>query len=221
LHAATGVGDLTGIMIVWVIEVISRLGYVGLVVLIALETVFPPIPSEVILPLAGFLTGQGRLSYVGAVAAATLGSLLGGMAFYMLGQAVGEYRLRQFFKRFGRWILLNEQDVDAAHAWFEQYGALAVLLGRLVPGVRSYVSIPAGLARMSVLRFVLLTALGSAIWNGVLIGLGWWVGDRWEQVGHYVESLGQLVPLVIVPLLVYFGWRRIRGRLAATEDSAH
>jgi membrane protein DedA with SNARE-associated domain len=196
----------------WTLEVLLVLGYAGLAGLVALETIFPPIPSELILPLAGFLTGQGRLAFAGAVAAATLGSVVGALSFYAVGRALGEARLRSLVRRYGHGLLLDERDLDRAQGWFVRHGPWAVVVGRLIPGVRSYVSIPAGFARMPLLPFTALTALGSGVWNGLLIGLGWLLGDRWQEVGQYVRPFSSAVTILLVALLAWFVWRRLASR---------
>jgi membrane protein DedA with SNARE-associated domain len=209
------VTEPAGDVLTWAINVMLALGYVGLALLVALETIVPPIPSEVILPLAGFLAGQGHFSVVGLIAAATVGSLIGALAFYALGRALGERRVRRLLQRFGRWILLDEHDLETAHDWFKRRGAWAVLVGRLVPAVRSYVSLPAGLARMPLVVFVLLTAAGSGAWNALLIAAGWVLGERWNDVGGYVQPLGRAVPFVVLGLVIWFVWGRIRARRAS------
>ena len=133
----------------WVISVIETLGYLGLTVLVALENVFPPIPSELILPLAGFLTGQDRLSFPLVLVATTLGSLLGALLLYGIGMAAGQRGIRRLFERYGHWALLTSEDLTRAENWFDRYGPVAVFIGRLVPVVRSLVSIPAGYRRIT------------------------------------------------------------------------
>lgn len=198
----------------WVTGVIESLGYVGIASLIALENVFPPIPSELILPLTGFLAGQGRFWLPAAVQAATVGSVVGALILYGVARWLGEQRLRWLVGRFGKFLLLKEGDIDRASAWFSRHGGKAVLIGRLVPVVRSLVSIPAGFAPMPLSRFVLYTAVGSALWNGALIGLGWVLGDRWEQVQRY----GQLLEYaVLAALVVGTGWFIWRRRTSRTE----
>lgn len=200
-------GDLAG----WVTDVIEALGYAGVAVLVALENVFPPIPSEVILPLSGFLAGQGRFSLPAVVLAATVGSVAGALILYAVGHYFGEARVRRLIRRYGRWLTVSERDLDRAEAWFERYGPAVVFFGRLVPIVRSIVSIPAGIGRMALGRFVLYTALGSALWNAALIGAGWLLGDNWEAAGPYVEVLQYLVILLVVAAVAWFFARRLLG----------
>jgi membrane protein DedA with SNARE-associated domain len=201
-----------GDILTWAMGVMLALGYVGVALLVALETIVPPIPSEVILPLAGFLAAQGHFSAGGLVLAATAGSLGGALAFYALGSALGERRALHLLQRYGRWILLDEHDLETAHDWFKRRGAWAVLVGRLVPAVRSYVSLPAGLARMPLVGFVVLTAAGSGAWNAILIGAGWLLGERWQDVGGYVQPLGRAVPIVVLGLVIWFAYGRMRAK---------
>ncbi|MBA2346693.1 MAG: DedA family protein, partial [Solirubrobacterales bacterium] len=150
-------------------NVVDTAGYPGLAGLILVENVLPPIPSEIILPLAGVAVGRGQFTFTLAVLAATLGSVLGALIIYGLARVGG----RPLLLRYGRLLRLSERDLDRADGWFDRHGAGIVVGGRLIPGVRSLVSVPAGLSEMPVLRFVALTALGSAVWNSALIGAGW------------------------------------------------
>ena len=196
----------------WVTNVVYSLGYVGIGALTAVEDVFPPIPSELILPLAGFLAGQGRFAFPAVILAATIGSVTGALILYALGRRVGDEKLRQFVKRYGRWLLVDESDLDRAQRWFEQHGRTAILIGRLVPGVRSFISIPAGIEKMSLLWFVVFTALGSGIWNTVLAALGWWLGSQWEQVRQYAQVLEYGALALLVGALAWFVWRRVKSK---------
>jgi len=196
----------------WVTNVIEALGYPGLTVLVALENVFPPIPSEVILPLAGFLTGQGRFSYPLVLIATTLGSLVGALVLYGIGMAAGQQRIRRLVERYGHWALLTPDDLTRSEVWFDRYGPIAVFTGRLAPVIRSLVSIPAGYRRMPLGQFLMLTAFGSALWNGALVGLGWALGENWNAIERYVGWLQYLVIAVVAILVVRFVWKRLRAR---------
>jgi membrane protein DedA with SNARE-associated domain len=199
----------------WVTGVIEALGYPGLTILVALESVFPPIPSEVILPLAGFLTGQGRFSFLLVMIATTLGSLIGALLLYGLGAAVGPRRVWRLVETYGKWALLTTDDLRRAEEWFDRYGTIAVFTGRLVPIVRSLVSIPAGYRRMPLGQFVLLTVAGSAFWNGVLVSLGWVFGENWHAIEQYVEVFQYIVIAVAAILVLRFLWVRVRTRRTA------
>jgi membrane protein DedA with SNARE-associated domain len=199
----------------WVTSVIEALGYPGLTALVALESVFPPIPSEIILPLAGFLTGQGRFSFVMVMIATTLGSLLGALLLYGIGAAIGPRRVRWLVENYGRWALLTPDDLTRAESWFDRYGPIAVFTGRLVPIVRSLVSIPAGYRRMPLPHFVLLTATGSALWNGALVALGWIFGENWHVIERFVGWLQYIVIAVAALLVLRFVLVRLRARRTA------
>jgi membrane protein DedA with SNARE-associated domain len=196
----------------WVTSVIETLGYPGLTVLVALENIFPPIPSELILPLAGFLTGQNRFSFPLVLVATTLGSLLGALLLYGIGMAAGQRGVRRLFERYGHLALLTPDDLARAERWFDRYGPVAVFVGRLIPVVRSLVSIPAGYRRMPIGQFLLLTGFGSVLWNGALVTLGWILGENWHQVEDYVGWLQYLVVAALVFLILRFVWKR-RGRV--------
>jgi membrane protein DedA with SNARE-associated domain len=199
----------------FVTNVIETIGYPGLTILVALENVFPPIPSEVILPLAGFMTGQGRFSFALVILATTLGSVLGALVLYGIGAAIGKRRIEALVTRYGHWALLTPEDLTKAEQWFERYGPIAVFVGRLVPIVRSLVSIPAGYQRMPLLQFIALTFFGSMLWNGALVTLGWIFGDNWHTIEDYVGWLQYAVIAVVAILVVKFVWQRLRARRLA------
>jgi membrane protein DedA with SNARE-associated domain len=199
----------------WVTGVIEALGYAGLTILVALENVFPPIPSEVILPLAGFLTGQGRFSFPLVLIATTLGSLAGALLLYGIGAAAGQQRVQRLVARYGHLALLSPDDLTRAENWFDRHGPIAVLTGRLVPIVRSLVSIPAGYRRMPLGQFLLLTGIGSTLWNGTLVALGWVLGENWHAIEQFVGWLQYLVLAVAAFLVIRFVWVRLRARGAS------
>lgn len=192
----------------WVVDAVELLGPVGVGLLVALETVFPPIPSEVVLPVSGFLAGQGRMSVVLAVVGATAGSLAGALVLYWVAAAIGMRRLHVVVDKVP---LVEHEDLDAAERWFERHGAVAVLTGRVIPVVRSLVSIPAGVARMRMVVFLGFTALGSGVYNSALIGLGYALGDRWTDVGRWSDVINAVIIGVIVLLLGTAVVRRLRS----------
>lgn len=171
-------GGLTG----WVTSVIESLGELGVGLLVALENLVPPIPSEVVLSMAGYLAGEGRVNVVLVAIAATAGSVLGALALYWLGYALGEDRLRRWLDRIP---LVDAGDLDTADRWFERHQQGAVLFGRMAPVVRSLVSIPAGANHMKLGQFTLLTALGSGVWNCLFVAGGYALGSRWQQLDTY------------------------------------
>ena len=201
----------------WITTIVDTLGYVGVAALVALENVFPPIPSELILPLAGFETSQGDFNYFVMVLAATVGSVVGALILYYVASYFGEHRVRWLVRKYGKWFQVRESDIDRSDDWFDRYSSWAVLVCRCVPLVRSLVSIPAGFRRMPMGRFVVLTAIGSGIWNAVLIGAGWALGDNWNLVEDYVGYFQYVVIAVILILVIWFFWKRLGpGRRSET-----
>jgi membrane protein DedA with SNARE-associated domain len=192
----------------WVTDTVYTFGYLGVAFAVALENVFPPIPSEVVLPLAGFLAGQGRFSLPLVIVAATVGSVIGALALYAFGAWFGERRVRWFVRRFGIWFLVRESDLDQTLDWFRRHGRKSVCIGRVVPLVRSLVSIPAGIAGVPLLPFIVYTTVGSTVWNTLLIGAGWLAGDQWERVEGYTRPLTYAVLVAVGAATIWFVWRR-------------
>lgn len=207
--AADGATELTG-FVGWIADIIEALGAVGVGVLTLIEVFFPPIPSELVLPMAGFLSGQGRLSLAGAVVASTVGSTLGSVALYGLARAWGNDRMRRVLRSLP---LMEPTDLDRAEGWFDRHDRSAVLIGRLVPGVRSLISLPAGFRRMSLVPFVALTVAGSAAWNTALVVAGYVAGSQWRSVGRYSDWLNYAVVALLLIGLAKFVWDR-RERLS-------
>ena len=176
-------------MVQWATDVIDAIGLAGVAFLVALENIFPPIPSELILLLAGFNVSEGRFGVVGAVLAATVGSVVGAYFLYAVGRLVQDERLERFLAGAGRFVGLKRADVHKGFLWFERHGTAVVLFGRLIPVVRSVVSIPAGSDKMPIGRFTLLTAAGSLVWNTVWVAVGWGLGDQWEKAGKWGDYL--------------------------------
>lgn len=208
--ALTSVGadpsELTGLA-GWVVDVVSALGPVGVGALVALETVFPPLPSEVVLPVAGFLAGRGETGLLATIVAATVGSVVGAVLLYLVGAKLGRPRLRRAIDAMP---LVDRGDLERAESWFDRHGGMAVLTGRVIPVVRSLVSLPAGLERMSIPLFVALTALGSAVYNSVLVGAGYLLGDRWTDVGRYSNLVNWVVIGGMAAALAWFVVGRVR-----------
>ena len=211
-------GDLAS----WVQDVINQFGYFGVALLVIIENVFPPIPSEIVLPFAGFVAQQGAgaaqsdTSVIGMMIAATLGSVVGALILYFVSAAIGPDRLRAFVEKFGKWFGVKAADLVRAEAWFDRRSSLAVLVGRCVPLIRSIVSIPAGFRRMKLSSFVVLTALGSAVWNIALIGAGAVLKDQWDRVGDYVGVFQWVVILAIVVFVVRFLISLVKRRRTST-----
>ena len=191
-------------MLAWAESVMNSLGYAGVVLLMIIDNVFPPIPSEVIMPLAGYTAARGELGFWGVVAAGTLGSVLGALPLYYLGYTVGQDRLAQWADKHGKWLTLSGEDVHQAGNWFAKYQGAAVFFARMVPGVRSLISIPAGVERMNFALFLLYTVSGTALWTLILAFLGRVLGDNYELVGAYLGPISETMVGLLVAWAV--GW---------------
>jgi membrane protein DedA with SNARE-associated domain len=198
----------------WVQDVIEATGYLGVALLVVIENVFPPIPSEIVLPFAGFVAQRGDASVVLMILAATIGSVVGALVLYYISAAIGPERLRQFVVRFGKWFGVKEADLVKAEQWFDRRSTTAVLAGRCVPLIRSIVSIPAGFRRMNLIPFVIYTFIGSAIWNIVLIGTGAVLGDNWESVAGYISIFQYIVIAAIAVVTIRFAVTVIKRKRA-------
>ena len=203
----------------WATDIIDRLGYPGVGALVALENVIPPIPSEVILPLAGFQADQGDFNLFLLIVVATVGSIVGAMILYTVGAVLGEDRIRRLVGRFGKYVLVTTGDIDKATSWFKRHGRSAVFFGRLVPVVRSLVSIPAGVDKMPLGSFLIYTAVGSAIWNTILIVAGYLLGTQYDRVEGFVKVFQYVVIAAVLVAVAYFVYRRL-GRREATGTPA-
>jgi membrane protein DedA with SNARE-associated domain len=193
----------------WVINAVESMGYWGVVLLMLLENVVPPIPSELIMPLAGYQAARGEMTFWGVVAAGTAGSVLGALPLYYLGRVIGEDRLRRWIERRGHWLALSPEDLDKGKAWFARRGGAAVFLCRLVPGVRSLISIPAGVHKMPLLPFLLYTTVGTALWAGLLAYAGSLLGQNYRRVEHWV---GPVTYVVLGGIVIAFVIRVVRLR---------
>ncbi len=188
----------------WIIEFLNRAGYTGLVFLMWLENIFPPIPSEIVMPLAGYHVQRGEWHFVAAVVAGTLGSLIGAYLFYWIGRRTGADGIKAFISRHGRWVALRQDDIDRSNQWFERHGGATVFICRLIPGLRSTISIPAGVAEQNLWAFTAYTVAGSALWCGILAYCGYLLGSRFESIGDY---LNPVTWLVVGSLFVWYLWR--------------
>ncbi|CAM3501744.1 DedA family protein [Isoptericola cucumis] len=201
----------------WAVSLMETLGGPGAGLAVALENLFPPIPSEVILPLAGFTASQGSLGLLSVVLWTTAGSVVGALGLYLVGAAIGRERLRRIVVRTP---LARLEDLDRAETWFARHGTLAVLLGRLIPIVRSLISVPAGVERMRLGRFVALTAIGSAVWNSTLVLLGYVLGEQWHAVEGVMGNYQSGVVVVVGVLVAWYVLHAVVTR-RATQPPRH
>lgn len=197
----------------WAIGLIESSGYWGIALLMFLENLFPPIPSELIMPSAGYQAGQGELSLAGVIAAGTAGSLLGAVFWYLVGRVAGENRLKRWTRRHGRWLTLTPEDIDRADDWFDRYNVWAVSLGRLLPTIRTLISIPAGLFEMRFGPFLLCSGLGTALWSAALAAAGHALGENYHAVSDYLNPVANVIVGAVVLAYLYrvVTWRKGRG----------
>lgn len=193
----------------WITGLIEQMGYFGIALLMFLENLFPPLPSEVIMPMAGFTAGKGELNIVGVLLAGTAGTLSGALFWYIVAKKLGEERLKRWADRHGRWITLSPEDIEKLDKWFEAHSRWAVPLGHLVPGVRTLISIPAGIFGMGLLRFIILTLIGAGAWTSALGLAGYALGSRYEQVEQY---LGPASTAIMAAILLWYLYRVITFR---------
>jgi membrane protein DedA with SNARE-associated domain len=198
-------------MFEWALDIVERMGYWGLGFLMFLENLFPPIPSEVIMPLGGFLAAQGKMNPVLVVLTGTAGSVLGALPWYYLGRVFGRKRLMWLCERYGFIMTMEPEEMERAFAWFHRNGYATVLYGRVLPAVRTLISVPAGLASMSLPLFLALTALGSMVWAALLTGAGYILESHYDRVEHYIDPLSKIIVFGAVGFyLVRLGYRAMR-----------
>ena len=188
----------------WIVRLIEQSGYLGVAFLMFLETVFPPIPSEIIMSLAGVAAGQGRLSLGWVIAAGTTGAMLGNILWYLAARALGIVRLRPIIHRYGRWITMSWAEVQRAERWFATHGTFFVFLGRMLPTVRSLVSVPAGLLKMRFKSFFIASTLGTAGWTAMLAIAGFKLGENYANIE---ELLGPASTAILVVLGIGYLYR--------------
>jgi membrane protein DedA with SNARE-associated domain len=223
-----GLGDFITMLGNWAQSIILTLGYPGLAFIMFLENVFPPIPSELILPLAGFMSSPAngaKFSLLWVTVVGCLGSLAGAWTFYGLGYLLGEKRTRTIFQKVGKYALLKEEDFDKSLAWFNRYHKPAIFFGRIVPIVRSLISIPAGIARTNALIFTGFTALGTALWSFLLALAGRLLGDHWTVVADFINKYQLIIEILLVALILWFiiarvikALRKRRQKIVAQQD---
>lgn len=204
----------------WVLGIMAKFGYFGIIFAMFAENVFPPIPSEVIMPAAGFAASKGDMSIVLVILTGTLGAVLGALPLYYLGRKFDEPRLVEFTEKYGKYVFIKPTDITNANAWFDKHGKMVVFFGRMVPGVRSLISIPAGMNKMALLPFLALTALGASIWTAILALAGYYLGQNYDAVAGilapYSKAIGISILFVIVGLLIK---RRLSYRKKADDKN--
>ena len=206
-------GDALNAIKVWVEQIISSMGYMGLYLVMFLENVFPPIPSEVVLPLAGSLTLTGRFSIFWITIIGMLGSLTGAFLFYGLGKWLGESRVRTIIEKYGRYALLSTNDLDRSLEWFDKYDDWVIFFSRMVPIVRSLISIPAGIANMKITKFSFYTILGTALWSFLLAIGGRLLGEQWPLIAEFINTYQNIVLVVAAAaVLFFFGSRLLKKK---------
>jgi membrane protein DedA with SNARE-associated domain len=192
-----------------IIEFITNHGYWAIALLMLVENLFPPLPSEMIMPFGGFVAARGDLNVVGVVAAGVVGSLVGGLPWFYLAHRWGAEKLKRLADRHGRWLTVNRSEIERAERWFQRHGVVVLVLGRLVPGVRTLIAVPAGLAGMSLRRFILWSSVGSLLWTGLLTAAGYMLETRYERI---VGVLDPAAKFVLALMGVAYGLRVVRGR---------
>mgnify|MGYP000909069580 CR=1 FL=1 len=181
----------------WITNFMEQFGYVGIALIIALENVFPPIPSEIVLPFGGFMTTNSSLTIIGVIIAATIGSVLGAVILYRVGRLLDVERLEKIIDRWGHILRVKKEDIHRADAWFDKYGYWTVLFCRMVPLVRSLISIPAGMSNMKFGLFLLFTTIGTVIWNSILVTIGAMLGDNWHQITEFMDIYSNVAYAII------------------------
>ncbi|WP_423798703.1 DedA family protein [Neobacillus sp. SAB-20_R2A] len=189
-------------MEVWIKDFIESYGYIGVFLLIALENIFPPIPSEIILTFGGYMTLDTSLNVTGVIIASTLGSVFGAVILYRLGNFLDVERFDRIIKRYGKLLRLKKEDLYRANAWFNKYGIWTVFLCRFIPLIRSLISIPAGMANMNFSLFLIFTTIGTLIWNTVLIHLGANLGENWELITEKMDNFSTIIYGILIILLI-------------------
>lgn len=199
-------GKLISLLAGFVIATISRFEYVGIALLMGIESACIPLPSEIIMPFSGYLVFQGKLTLWGVAVAGAVGCVIGSWIAY----AIGAWGGRPLIERYGKYVLISHHDLDLADRWFQRHGDITIFLGRLLPVIRTFIAFPAGVARMSLWRFTLYTFLGSLIWCWALAWIGRKLGENWDTLGAYFHRFDAVIGTVIILAVVWYVWRHIK-----------
>ncbi|MGB7251177.1 MAG: DedA family protein [Phormidesmis sp.] len=204
---------MTENVLAWVTHMVTVFGYWGIAFMMFLENLIPPIPSELIMPLAGFAASRGEMNLQVAIAFGSAGSLLGALLWYYVGWYLGLERLKALLDRYGHWVGLSSADLDNAQRWFIKRGPWTVGLCRMIPGIRTYVSIPAGVTRMALVPFLLYSTVGTILWTAFLTMSGYWLGSEYERIGAWMAPVAKVVSIVVIAVtLIWFIKRVMRRR---------
>ncbi len=187
-----------------IVNTINSLGYLGIALLMALENLIPPIPSELIMPLAGFTVAKGEMNLTMVIVAGTIGSVLGSTPWYFLGKHWGLQRTKRIANRYGKWLNVSGKDIEKAKVWFDRRGYIATGIGRLLPGIRTYISVPAGISNMPLLPFLFYSTIGSAFWVSFLTVAGYILGDNYEQAQIYLKPFSIVVLIGVLSIAIYW-----------------
>lgn len=195
-------------MLEWITNTMDSLGYLGIGLLMFLENLFPPIPSELIMPLAGLTVAQGKLQFAPVVVAGVVGTVLGALPWYYAGKILGEQRLKRLADRYGKWLTISSKDITEAKRWFDKHGGKAVFFCRIVPGVRTLISLPAGISNMHLVPFLLYSTLGTLLWVGLLTYAGYALGENYALVEEYLAPVSKIVLIALIVAFVVWVVRR-------------
>jgi membrane protein DedA with SNARE-associated domain len=202
----------------WIISFMEEFGYWGIFLMIMLENIFPPIPSEIVLAFGGFMTTKTDITVIGVIISSTLGAVVGALILYYLGKLLNFERLEKIVDRWGYLLRTKKEDVHKANQWFERYGVWTVFFCRMVPILRSLISIPAGMSRMNLPIFLVFTTIGSAIWNTILVNIGAALGAQWSKVLEYMSVYQDIIIVILGILAVVFVIWFIRNRVSKTSS---
>ena len=198
----------------WILQIMTSLNYVGIGLLMFLENLFPPIPSELIMPLAGFTISQKQMEFFPAIFAGVLGTMLGALPWYYVGKLVGEENIKRLADKYGKWISISRKDIEKADQWFHRHGEKAVFFGRLVPGIRTLISLPAGISNMNLIPFLIYSTIGTTIWVSFLTFAGYKLGENYELVDEYLAPVSKIVAVIlVVALIIWIVRKRTRNQM--------
>ncbi|MDD3341583.1 MAG: DedA family protein [Bacilli bacterium] len=203
-----------------IIDLMNQFGYVGILFLIAIENIFPPIPSEVILTFGGFMTTYTKMNIVGVILFATIGSVIGALVLYGIGKLLNKERLEKIISgKIGKILRLKKKDIEKADYWFDTKGGIAVFIGRFIPIVRSLISIPAGMSEMPMGKFLILTTIGTLIWNTVLVILGSVMGSKWNVVTQFINEYAHIVLVILIIIFIIAVVLFYKGRIGKNKST--